>query len=225
MSSVFTEIYFDFQVRGPGVGVIGTSKGGDLALSMASFIPSILACVTINCYISPCNVGMRVGDHLYECLPQHDYQNIFIDNEGALVIRRDVIDPRKYKESILPIERSNAAFLFLVGNDDQNIHSEFYAQLACQRLRAHNYKKWFEVSSYPGAGHLLEPPYSTHCSASFQHTFMLPVRWGGKAKFHILAQEQAWYKMREFLHQQLGSDNELVKEAACDKTTFLKSHL
>ncbi|XP_063609359.1 acyl-coenzyme A thioesterase 1-like isoform X1 [Penaeus indicus] len=213
------------KVRGPGVGVIGTSKGGDLALSMAAFIPSIIACVTINCYNSPIGVGIRVKDRLYPCLPDHDYQKICLDNEGAVVIRRDVRDPRKSKESTLPIEQSNAAFLFLVGSDDQNIHSEFYAQLACQQLRSHNFQKWFEVCSYPGAGHLLEPPYSPHCSASFQHTFMLPVRWGGRGKFHILAQEKAWFKMREFLLQHLGCDNNVVKEADCQKVAFLKSHL
>lgn len=41
-----------FQVTKPNLGVIGVSKGGDLALSMATFIPEVTAAVCINGCIS-----------------------------------------------------------------------------------------------------------------------------------------------------------------------------
>lgn len=37
-----------FQVLPSGVGVVGSSKGGDLALSVATFIPKVKAAVCIN---------------------------------------------------------------------------------------------------------------------------------------------------------------------------------
>ncbi|XP_058423276.1 acyl-coenzyme A thioesterase 1-like isoform X2 [Diceros bicornis minor] len=43
------------QVKGPGVGLLGISKGGDLCLSMASFLKGITAAVIINGSVA--NVG------------------------------------------------------------------------------------------------------------------------------------------------------------------------
>ncbi|XP_071530949.1 acyl-coenzyme A thioesterase 1-like [Panulirus ornatus] len=189
-----------------GVGVIGTSKGGDLALSMAAFIPSILVCVVINGHNVPVKAGLRVGDNIYPPLPYLDTGMRILD-DGALHFFNITSDPRQHPKSILPIEQSQAAFLFLVGSDDRNVRSEFYAQLARQRLHEHGYSRCCEVSSYPGTGHLLEPPYSPHCFSSFQHTFMMPIVWGGTAKHHIIGQEKAWSKMIEFLWFHLVHSN------------------
>uniref|UniRef100_A0A8D0TY92 Acyl-coenzyme A thioesterase 2, mitochondrial n=1 Tax=Sus scrofa TaxID=9823 RepID=A0A8D0TY92_PIG len=43
------------QVKGPGVGLLGISKGGELCLSMASFLKSITATVVINASVA--NIG------------------------------------------------------------------------------------------------------------------------------------------------------------------------
>ncbi|XP_071530952.1 acyl-coenzyme A thioesterase 1-like [Panulirus ornatus] len=206
-----------------GVGVIGTSKGGDLALSMAAFIPSVRVCVVINGYNVPIGAGLRVKDHLYPPLP-FSYSGVRISDDGAVDFMCGAHDPRHHPKSILPIEQSQAAFLFLVGSDDRNVKSEFYAQLARQRLSEHKYSRCCEVSSYPGAGHLLEPPYSPHCFASFQHTFMMPVIWGGTVKHHIIGQEKAWSKMREFLWFHLVHGN-VVGEGASKCNQIRKSNL
>lgn len=56
-------------------------------------------------------------------------------------IKDDVIDtyeavenPMDYPETIIPIEKANAAFLFLVSRDDRNWKSEMYADIAVKRL-------------------------------------------------------------------------------------------
>lgn len=208
-----------------GVGVIGTSKGGDLALSMAAFIPSVHVCVAINCSNVPVGVGLKVRDHLYPPLLFSNFNGVRISDDGGVDVLNSSSDPRKYPESVLPIEQSQAAFLFLVGSDDRNTKSEFYAQLARQRLSEHGYSKCCEVSSYPGTGHLLEPPYSPHCFASFQHTYMLPVIWGGTAKHHTVGQEKAWSKMREFLWVHLVHNRNIYGEAASKCSCTPKCHL
>lgn len=40
------------KVKGPGVGLLGYSKGGDLCLSMASFLKGITATVVINACVA-----------------------------------------------------------------------------------------------------------------------------------------------------------------------------
>lgn len=191
------------KVLDNGVGVIGTSKGGDLALSMAAFIPSVLACVVINGFCAPITVGLRVNDSVYPSLPFWSHETIRITDDKVLDVMHTVYNRKILEEYILPFERSQAAFLFLVGADDKNIKSEYLAQIGRHHLLKHNYENECEVVAYPGTGHLLEPPYSPHCSASFQHNLMMPMRWGGSAKYHTMGQEKAWEKMQDFLYYHL----------------------
>ena len=44
-------------------------------------------------------------------------------------------DPRDYPETIIPIERADANFLFLVSLDDRNWKSEMFADIAVERLK------------------------------------------------------------------------------------------
>ncbi|KAJ8006686.1 hypothetical protein DPEC_G00109800 [Dallia pectoralis] len=61
---------------------------------------------------------------------------------------------------------------------------------------------------YPGAGHLIEPPYTPHVMSSAY--VMLPTKekvimmWGGSPKPHADAQEDSWEKVLRFLWQQLS---------------------
>ncbi|XP_042218787.1 acyl-coenzyme A thioesterase 5-like isoform X2 [Homarus americanus] len=207
------------KVFGDGVGVIGTSKGGDLALSMAAFIPSVHACIVINCCNTPSVKGLRVRDCFYTPL-NHVFRNVRVSDEGVVFGKEIAQDPRLHPESIIPIEKSQSAFLFLVGSDDQNVKSEFFAQLSYQRLRDHSYPKHYEVSSYPGAGHLIEPPYSPHTPISFHNSYALPLIWGGTSKHHTLAQVQAWSKVLDFLRVHLAKGESISKHKCA-----LKSHL
>lgn len=188
--------------------MIGTSKGGDLALSMAAFIPGVRACVAINGCSGPLITSLRVGDELYHHIPLWDMDAIRIRDDNVVVVHNSSVHPNAIKEMALPIEKSNAAYLFLVSSDDQDLKSEVYAQDALKRLSEKGYAKHYEISSHPGSGHLLEPPYSPHCWASFQHSQMLIFCWGGTCKYHTLGQENAWLKTIKFLW------HHLVKE--CD---------
>uniref|UniRef100_A0A3B5A8F2 Uncharacterized protein n=1 Tax=Stegastes partitus TaxID=144197 RepID=A0A3B5A8F2_9TELE len=54
---------------------------------------------------------------------------------------------------------------------------------------------------YPGAGHLIEPPFSPHFRVTnFMTMVML---WGGHTKPHADAQEDSWRKILSFLQQHL----------------------
>lgn len=180
-----------------GVGAIGTSKGGDLAISMAIFIPSVIACVCVNGYCAPTEIGMRVKGHVYPAFNLR-FEYIRMTDAGIMMPLSSRPERKLVEKLVLPMEKSRAAFLFVVGADDRDVASEIHAQLACQYLASHNYKYGYHVESYPGAGHLIEPPYSPHCFASFQHSAMGSICWGGSSKYHTLGQVQAWEKIRSF---------------------------
>ncbi|XP_068203081.1 acyl-coenzyme A thioesterase 1-like [Palaemon carinicauda] len=204
------------KVLGHGVGVIGTSKGGDLAVSMAAFIPSVIACVTINGFFAPANQGMRVKGFLYPPF-KWDRNRVVMNDDGVFNAKLSIPPRTDIEKFLLPLEKSRSAFLFLVGSDDQNVNAEFQARWACKYLAQHNYRHDYRVESFPGTGHLIEPPFSPHCYASFQHTFMSAICWGGSAKYHTLGQEKAWKKMQDFLW------HHLVEKGRVDNETHLSS--
>ncbi|XP_064079394.1 acyl-coenzyme A thioesterase 1-like [Macrobrachium nipponense] len=180
-----------------GIGVIGNSKAGDLAVSLATFIPSVAACVAVNNFIAPASYGMRVKDRFYPPFHYDVSLGRFTD-DGYECVQSCIPEKKFLQKLMLPLEESSTAFLFIVSAVDRDVNSEVQAQSARQRLSSHNYKQDYKVESYPGAGHLFDPPYSPHCFASFEHGIMSSVCWGGTAKFQTMAQVKAWKEIQRF---------------------------
>ncbi|KAG2457610.1 ACOT2 thioesterase, partial [Polypterus senegalus] len=194
------------QVKKSGIGVMGLSKGADLALSMATFLHGISAVVSV----SGCNSN--------SIAPLH-YKGVVVpglgmsldqaraDEFGVLDFSDCYEDPRENRNQacVVPIERSSAHFLFVVAEDDQNWKSSFYAQEAVKRLNMHG-RAPPELLSLPGAGHLLEPPYFPHCRSSFHKIVGAPLLWGGECQAHAVAQEKAWKKISHFFQENLNED-------------------
>ncbi|EDL81474.1 rCG20992 [Rattus norvegicus] len=138
---------------------------------MASFLNGITAAVIIN------GSMVNVAGTLYykeESLPASsmNLERIRVTKDGF----KDVIDILTVppegpdQKSIIPVERSNTTFLFLVGQDDRNWKSEFYAREASKRLQAHGKEKP-QIIFYPETGHYIEPPYFPLCKASTHFFF------------------------------------------------------
>ncbi|XP_065386353.1 bile acid-CoA:amino acid N-acyltransferase isoform X2 [Macaca fascicularis] len=89
------------------------------------------------------------------------------------------------------------------GEGDKIINSKAHAEQAIAQLRRHGKNNW-TLLSYPGAGHLIEPPYSPLCCASM--TRDLKLHWGGEVIPHAAAQEHAWKEIQRFLRKHLIPD-------------------
>ncbi|XP_051884658.1 acyl-coenzyme A thioesterase 1-like [Pristis pectinata] len=197
------------KVKGPGVGAIGISKGGDLVLSMTTFIPHVTAAVSIG----GCNAN-TLGNLHYKNMTLPGL-GVSLDRirflESNLVDISEVTDNPKdeaNKDSIIPLEKAEGHFLFVVGEDDKNWNTPLFAQQAVERLKE-NGKENYEILTYPEAGHLLEPCYFPFCSASFHRLVGLPVIWGGKIKPHSLAQIDLWPRIQIFLRKHLEKQSKL----------------
>lgn len=71
-------------------------------------------------------------------------------------------------------------------------------------------KKWeFQIRVYKGAGHLIEPPYSAFCFASYHRSFSFVLAWGGELKSHTEAQEDSWNEILNFIKKHLGTKSNL----------------
>ncbi|XP_009079920.1 PREDICTED: acyl-coenzyme A thioesterase 1-like, partial [Acanthisitta chloris] len=192
------------KVKGPGVGVIGTGKGGELALSMITFLPEVVAAVCISGCSSNTIADLHYGEMTLPGLC-FDMNKVSISDTGVFDIFEALDDPTNPANSscTIPIEKAEGHFLFVVGEDDRMWKSSLYAELAIKRLRQHG-KENFELLSYPGAGHRIDPPSTPFCQVAMDRVLRVPVLGGGESKAHAYAQEHSWGKIQEFLHLHLG---------------------
>ncbi|XP_066532698.1 acyl-coenzyme A thioesterase 5 [Hoplias malabaricus] len=191
------------EVKQTGIGTVSFSKSGDLALSMASFLPNIKASVCINVSISNVLFPLHYKDMVIPPLSSKMKRITFTDS-GIMDIR-DVLDDPMAKENlstVIPIQRATCNFLFLVSEDDRNWNSTYFAEQACNILKAHG-KANYEVVSYPKAGHFLEVPYMPQHPSGFHAAVDQVVVFGGEPKVHADAQLDAWRRVQEFFKQHL----------------------
>ncbi|XP_059547133.1 acyl-coenzyme A thioesterase 1 isoform X1 [Myotis daubentonii] len=192
------------QVKGPGVGLLGISKGGDLCLSMASFLKGITAAVIINGSVANVGGALHYKEETLQPLG-FDQNRIKVTKDGFADIVDVLNSPLEGpdQKSFIPVERSESTFLFLVGQDDHNWKSEFFANEASKRLQAHGKEKP-QIICYPGVGHYIEPPYFPLCRASLHSLLGTNVIWGGEPRAHAMAQVDAWKQLQIFFHKHLG---------------------
>ncbi|XP_044935864.1 acyl-coenzyme A thioesterase 1-like [Mustela putorius furo] len=191
------------QVKGPGVGLLGSSKGGDLCLSMASFLKGITATVLVNGSVANVGGALHYKDEILPPLGL-DPNRVRLTKDGLADIVDVLNSPLEGadQKSFIPVDRAESAFLFLVGQDDHNWKSEFYANEASKRLQAYGRKKP-EIICYPETGHYIEPPYFPLCRASLHTLVGGPVIWAGEPRAHATAQVDAWKLLQTFFHKHL----------------------
>lgn len=171
---------------------------------MASFLKGITACVIINGSVVNVAAALHYkGKILPPALANRS--RIKVTKEGYADILGIFNKPLEEadKKSLIPVERAESAFLFLVGQDDRNWHSEYYANEASKYLQASGKEKP-QIIIYPETGHYIEPPYFPMCRASLHSLVDRPVIWGGEPRAHARAQEDAWKKLQTFFHKYLG---------------------
>ncbi|XP_043776729.1 putative acyl-coenzyme A thioesterase 6 isoform X1 [Cervus elaphus] len=195
------------KVKGPGVGLLGFSKGGDLCLSMASFLKGITATVVINACVANTIAPLRYKDMIIPGL-SYDLKKHTITESGFLNFVDIWENPleKTNHQSLIPLEKAQGPFLFIVSMDDHNWKSEVYARIASERLQAHG-KDRPQIIYYPGSGHCIDPPYFPLSRASVHAVLGQPVFHGGEPKAHSKAQADAWQQIQTFFHKHLNGKN------------------
>ncbi|KAL2078238.1 hypothetical protein ACEWY4_025923 [Coilia grayii] len=192
-----------FKVKDCGVGVISISKSGDLALSMATYLPEVRAAVSINgCCFNTLFPLKYKGTIIAALLP--DLQKVITTKQGLLDISQAMPCPmaKENLASAIPIERADCHFMFVASEDDKNWDSVLYAELASQRLRDHG-KRNFEVVRYPKAGHFLDVPHMPFYPSGVHAAVGKVVVFGGEAKANAYAQVDLWGRVQEFFRKHL----------------------
>ncbi|XP_008589782.1 PREDICTED: bile acid-CoA:amino acid N-acyltransferase-like, partial [Galeopterus variegatus] len=196
------------KVLGPGVGVVSVCKGAEIGLSMAVHLKQVTATVLINGPNFILGVPQVYRGQIYEPMP-HSIQLLSFTRLGLVEFGGIYEETRIVNNQyIFPIEKAQGHFLFIVGEEDKNINSKVYAKEATEQLKRNGKNNW-TVLSYPGAGHLIEPPYSPLCCASGTPGVCSAVHWGGEVIPHAAAQEHAWIEIQKFLRKHLDVTSQL----------------
>ncbi|KFO19066.1 bile acid-CoA:amino acid N-acyltransferase [Fukomys damarensis] len=193
------------KVCGPGLGIVSLCKGAEIGLSLAIHLKQITATVLIN---GP-NFVISVPQVYHGQIRQPAPFSIEHTSTNALGFAEFY---RSYEgigaemsQHILPIEKAKGHFLFIVGEEDKNINAKVYYAHATEQLRRNGKNNW-TLLSYPGAGHMIEPPYSPLCLASRISLLLTPIHWGGEVIPHAAAQEHAWQEILKFFGKHLISE-------------------
>lgn len=189
-----------------GIGVMGVSKGAEIALMMAVHRKDVVKAIV------PVSTSLVISATAFKLRGQltgvyFDATKSKLTADGAFTFRDcipvhelDKLDP----SAIIPVEKIDCPMLIICGDDDQDVSAVEMAQEIHARMNSHGKSALCSVLSYPGTGHLIEPPFAPHCYASYHKGFKTTFAWGGNAKDHSHAQEDSWQKIVQFFSKNLG---------------------
>nr|XP_023421917.1 acyl-coenzyme A thioesterase 1-like [Cavia porcellus] len=193
------------QVVCPGIGLLGISKGGELCVSIASFLKGITAAVIINGSIANVDITLRYKDVTLPPLGKN-LKRVTVSKDGIKDIVDVLNDPLEGpdQKSLIPVERSDTTFRMTTTG------REFYANVASKCLQAHGKKKP-QIICYPEIGHFIELPFFPLCPASPHPTVSSLVFWGGEPRSHAVAQVDTWKQLQSFFHRHLGGNEGTIQ--------------
>uniref|UniRef100_W5NGJ7 Acyl-coenzyme A thioesterase 1-like n=2 Tax=Lepisosteus oculatus TaxID=7918 RepID=W5NGJ7_LEPOC len=209
--AAFTFLKEHPQVASDRVALLGLSFGTSVALGMAAYstviCPACLVCIS-GSHIHPVkdslsDVFSKMGKNIHKT--RYDENNYIIWRDLLLPIPTD-------PDQKVDVGKIKCPLLMVVGEDDQNWPSAESAEDMGKMMENAGNRHLLTLLSYPGTGHLIEPPYSPHVRSSnfmiAQEKKKVIVLWGGETKLHSYAQEDSWQKILKFLKQHLyhGSD-------------------
>ncbi|XP_052791438.1 acyl-coenzyme A amino acid N-acyltransferase 1-like [Mya arenaria] len=190
-----------------GVGVMGVSKGGEIALHLAYYHPKVKAVVSINgapfFTVEPMKYnGGYIGESITNI---DDYE---VSDEG--VLSRNVMDAEIHH--YLPLWKKNVHCLLVNGLDDVCLRPKL--QHTFYNLYPPVRRHFCRLLTYTDAGHLIEPPYAPLTRATKRHAGVTDheqdmfryIVWGGRTEGHAHAQEDSWRKILEHFRTHLSSN-------------------
>ncbi|KAL2102599.1 hypothetical protein ACEWY4_001767 [Coilia grayii] len=194
----------------PGrVAVLGLSFGAAVTFTLAAYSktaqPQCCVCIS-GTHVYPLN---KSSSELQDRMNRNTAK-AYLDENNHLVAKYTILPIPTEPELKVHVGQIKCPLMIVVGQDDQNWATVESTEDIQQMMERSGNGHLLTVLSYPGAGHLIEPPYTPHVRFSnfiTQHNKQkVLMLWGGQTKPHADAQEDSWNKILLFLHTHLHQD-------------------
>lgn len=174
-------------VRGDRLGVVGTSRGGELALLLGAHYPELGAVVSYvgSGLVFPSPTGSEAA-WTFRGKPLPWIPNPF-----------DIFQARlgQMQKARIPVERTRGPVLLISGDSDQIWPSTQLSQVAMEHLRPFEHPYHDELHHYPDAGHGIQPPYLPATPGTYYY--------GGDPAGNAVANEDSWRRILRMLDARL----------------------
>ncbi|XP_060065080.1 acyl-coenzyme A amino acid N-acyltransferase 1-like [Ylistrum balloti] len=193
------------HVKPGGLGIIANSKGAEFAQLMAIHCDKIKYMVSVNGMPYITFFPIRNGDVSYPPAVKLDLSSCDFTDEGVVGRKGHILDTEKF----IKVWESDVKILSICGSDDLNLHPDL------QQLRVDCFppdkRDNIELVTYKGAGHLIEPPFTPHCRASYNKLIQNNLVWGGNPIDHAYAQDDSWRRILHFLTKHFHGEDTVSK--------------
>jgi dienelactone hydrolase len=208
------------DIRPGAIGVVGGSRGGELALLVAATYPAIKAVVgwaPSGVIYGGVSQGLEAPVAAW-CLRGRDLPFAGFDRSAVDWNRRPIrftpgyvaalSDSATVSAAEIPVERINGPVLLISGSDDQVWPSRLLCDVAVRRLRQQAHPFSVEHVCYEGAGHGIAPPHPFG-SAGATH-FVHPVtgydfELGGTPELNAKASADSWERILKFFDERFAA--------------------
>ena len=185
------------EISADQIAVVGTSRGGELALQLGSMYPQIkavVAYVPANVRYPSCCANLRV--------PAWTWQGVPLAFELPQAARRNLTVGMQAE---IAVENTHGPILLISGEDDGVWPSSEMANAVVSRLKQSHFPYSHEHLKYPHAGHRAGRPeiVPTWHGSVMNPTSGRETNWGGKAQGDAASSLDAIPKVLEFLRQSL----------------------
>jgi dienelactone hydrolase len=215
------------EIDSQRIGLLGVSRGAELALLSASRFPSVRAVVAY----APSSVAWDSGGYYKgtgESIPAWTWRGDPIPSVPlplrsfmwrsaipVVAMRRPVMFRNLFRAGLrndeavaraaIPAEQSSGPILLISGGDDHVWPAKRMAEAIAQRLEERAFQHEVEHLHYPLAGHLLRYPHLPTTARSSRHENLYGARlsFGGDARSDAEAQADSWRRTIAFLSRHL----------------------
>jgi dienelactone hydrolase len=155
------------DVHGKKIVVWGGSKGGELALLLASKFKQIEGVIAA---VPSCVVFQGLGGKVVSSWSENgisipfvpfapfDYSKI-INSQYVEVYRLSLEQAEAVSKAAIKVEKINGPILLLAGKEDMMWPSDLMCKMIIKRLDENKYTHWYKLFSYENAGHTLSDGY------------------------------------------------------------------
>ena len=193
------------------VGVLGRSRGGELALLLGATFPKLKAVVA---YV-PSHVVWGAGRNMsswtknakpLDFVPLRQIVKLYEHPPIRLnpMFLRSLQNTSAVEKAVIPVERINGPVLLISGEDDQMWPSTLMSEMVMKRLSKYKHPFPYQHLSYEGAGHrIINPYYPTTVLHGVHPITKYDYAYGGNPQDNAFACKDSWQKILQFLEKGL----------------------